>query len=106
MLLCLQIKSVKVCILFMTQFMKQIGSSLCFSGSIWRHIYGSAWALAMACYLMAPSHCLNQCAIIISRFLGQLIENNLTNLIRFMFSGIALLKLPPRIPGANVLNES
>ena len=36
------------------------------SDTIWWQRSGAALAQVMACYLMAPSHCLNQCWVIIS----------------------------------------
>ena len=38
-----------------------ITNSLCSGDVIWRHRIGSTLAQAMACYLEAPSHYLNQC---------------------------------------------
>ena len=37
------------------------------SDAIWRHKSGSTLAQVMACCLTAPSHCLNQCWLIISK---------------------------------------
>ena len=37
------------------------------SNAIWWHRSGSTWAQVMACCLMAPSHYLNQCWLIISK---------------------------------------
>ena len=40
-------------------------NSLWLSGAIWRHVPGSTLAQIMACCPLAPSHCLNQCWLII-----------------------------------------
>ena len=42
------------------------------SVEIWRHISGSTLAQVMACCLTAPSHCLNQCWLIISEVLWKI----------------------------------
>ena len=59
-------------------------SSLCFvvvnsfrpSDAIWRHRSGSTLAQVMACCLMAPSHYLNQCWVIISKVYWHSSEGN------------------------------
>ena len=51
---------------------------LCPSDAIWRHRSGSTLARVMACCLMAPSHYLNQCWLIISQVLWHLPEDNFT----------------------------
>ena len=44
-------------------------NSLCSSNAIWRYRSGSTLAQVMACCLMAPSHYLKQCWLIISKVL-------------------------------------
>ena len=54
----------------------QCVNSLRPSDAIWRHRSGSTLAQAMACCLTAPSHCLNQCWLIISNVLWHASEGN------------------------------
>ena len=44
----------------------------------WRHWFGSLLAQVMACFLMAPSHYLNQCWLIISEVHWQSAQGNFT----------------------------
>ena len=53
-------------------------NSLWPSDVIWPHKSGSTLAQVMACYLMAPSHYLNQCWLIISAVLWHSTLSNLT----------------------------
>ena len=71
----------------------------------WRHISGSTLAEVMACYLMAPSHYLNQCWLMITvaftseQFIAH--EHNLN-----MCTEVTLIELLPHLPGANKLKSS
>ena len=51
-------------------------NSLWPSDAIWRQRSGSTLAQVMACCLTAPSHCLNQCWLIISKVLWHSSEGN------------------------------
>ena len=51
--------------------------SLWLSDAIWRHRSGSTLAQVMGCCLMAPSHYLNQCWLLISEILWHSPESNL-----------------------------
>ena len=53
-------------------------NSLWTSGAIWWHRFGSTLAQVMACCLMAPSHYLNQCWLIISEALWHSPQGNFT----------------------------
>ena len=53
-------------------------NSLWPSGAIWRYRSGSTLAQVMACCLMAPSHYLNQCWLIINEVLWHSSEGNFT----------------------------
>ena len=48
------------------------------SDAIWQYESGSTLAQVMACCLMAPSHCLNQCQFLISEALWHSTESNVT----------------------------
>ena len=79
----------------------------CFLNSIWWHKTGSTLVQAMACCLMAPSHYLNQCWLIISDVQWQSPEGNFTEIhqpptTKFSFK-INHLKLHSSLPEANEL---
>ena len=57
---------------------KEHFTSLWPSDSIWRHKSGSTLAQVMASCLMAPSHYLNQCSLIIDKVLWGSCEDNFT----------------------------
>ena len=76
--------------------------------AIWRHIIGSTFVQVMACCLMAPSHYLNQCWLIISEILWHafqtaISQQMLMNLVCNMSLEITLLKLLKHLPEANEL---
>ena len=50
-------------------------NSLWLRDAIWRYRHGPTLAQVMACCLAAPSHCLNQCWLIISKVLGHSTED-------------------------------
>ena len=51
---------------FFSFILSRVNSLWC-SDTIWRHKFGSTLVPVMACCLMAPSHYLNQCWLIISK---------------------------------------
>ena len=63
------------------------------SDAIWRHPSGSTLAQVMACCLMAPSHYLNQCWLLISKVQWQITMK------------ITYLKFISYMPGANELTH-
>ena len=75
------------------------------SEAIWRQRTGSTLAQVMACCLMAPSHYLNQCWLIISKVLWLSWEGNFTRdaSITKVCLKITCLKLHSNFPGANEL---
>ena len=63
-------------------------NSLRQSDAIWRHRSRSTLIQVMACCLMAPSHYLNQCWLIISKVQGHSSDGNFTRL--WVKSGLSL----------------
>ena len=59
-------------------FSSSLVNSLRLSDAIWWQRSGSTLAQVMACCLMAPSHYLNQCWLIISEVLWQSYDGNIT----------------------------
>ena len=84
-------------------------SSLWPSDTIWRYCSGSILAQVLPWGLIAPSHYLNQCWLIISSkvfcgiHLRAISSEGLMNFIRSMPSEIMLFKLLPHLPKANDL---
>ena len=79
------------------------------SDAIWQDGYGSTLAQVMACCLMATSHYLNQGWLIITGVQWHSPESNFTKGAqevkpKHVFR-ITLLKSPPHLQGANVLNN-
>ena len=82
----------------------QLEPSLWPSDTIWWHGSGSTLALVMACCLMAPSHYLNQCWLIISEVIWLTPEGNFTgNGQNIYILRITFLRLQPYLPGTNEL---
>ena len=85
-------------------------NSLRSSDVIRQHRSGSTLAQVMACCLMAPSHYLNQCWLIISKVLYHSLRTLSKETLRVPISKACLkiefLKLHPNPPGANELNEN
>ena len=81
-------------------------NSLWHSDTIWQHGSESTLVQVVTC-LMAPSHYLNQCWLIIQGVLWHSLESYLTssamNLIRNMCAEITFLKLLPHLVGVNEL---
>ena len=71
----------------------------------WRHRSGSILARAMACCLTAPSHCLNQCWLIISEVLQHSPEGISPEMLKISILDINLKmtnsRLQPYFPGTN-----
>ena len=84
-------------------------NSLWPSDAIWQHLYGSTLAQVMACCLMAPSHYLNQCWLIFSKFQWHPLEGNCTKIAQLLIIKIILkinnLTFHSNIPGDNELTE-
>ena len=79
-------------------------NSLWPSDTIWWHESRSTLALVMACCLMAPSHYLNQCWLIISEVIWLTPEENFTgNGQNIYILKITFLRLQPYLPGTNEL---
>ena len=69
----------KCCLSWAVIFAKaQCVNSLCPGDAIWRHKSGPTLDQVMACCLMAPSHYLNQCWLIIKGVLWHSPESNFT----------------------------
>ena len=72
-----------------------------------RHRSGSTLAQVMACCLLAPSHYLNQCWLVISRVRRPSFEDIITrrseDTNQSIKIEICILKLHPDLPGANEL---
>ena len=83
-------------------------NSLCPSDAIRRHRTTSTSAQVMACCLMAPSHYLNQCWLIIDKVQWHSGDGNftkdtsITNLFKIEITD---LKFPSNLPGANELTS-
>ena len=78
------------------------------SDAVWRrHWTGSLLSQVMACCLVAPSHYLNQCWLIISGDQRHQFEGNFTRdrsvVNHYIISKITYLKFHSNLPGANVL---
>ena len=67
-----------ICIIVLYQYMLNEVNSLWPSDIIWQHVSKSTMALVMACCLMAPSHYLNQCWLLICEAMLHLLESNFT----------------------------
>ena len=82
-------------------------NSLLSSNAIWWHRSGSTLAQVMACCLMAPSHYLNHCWLIITgvRSNPRALSKGLMKLILSKLSVITLSKLLPHLPGAKELSH-
>ena len=65
----------------------------------WWHRSGSTLAQVMACCLMATSHYLNQCWLIINEFCG-------IHMRAFFKEILKISKILPHFPGANKLNSN
>ena len=82
-------------------------NSLWPSDTIWRHTSRSTLAQVMACCLMAPSHYLNQCWIIISKVQWHSSECNLEEMpqpsVTEISFKITYLRFCSNLPGANEL---
>ena len=79
------------------------------SDVIWRQGSGSTLAQVMTCCLMAPSHYLNQCWLIISKVLWHSSEGNFIRDASAPFTKVSLkitfLELNWNLPGVNELKE-
>ena len=74
--------------------------------TIWWHRSGSTLAQVMTCYLMALSHYLNQCwLIILWQTLTPISQEVIMNLIHNMCSKITPRKLLPYLPRINELTK-
>ena len=84
-------------------------NSLWPSDAIWWYRRGSTLAQVMACCLMAPSHYLNQCWLIISEVLWHSPDGNFTwnaqDIYPWREFEITNLSLHPQVPGTNELNN-
>ena len=85
-------------------------NSLWPNDAIWRHRSGSTLAQVMACCLMAPSHYLNQCWLIINKVQRHLAERNFTRKtqpsVTKVISKITYPKFNLNLPGSNELSGS
>ena len=97
-----------VCKMLAILFRPQCVNSLWPSDTIWRQRSGSTLAQVMACCLMAPSHYLNQCWLIISKVQWHSSECNFKEIPQPSVPEISLkityLKFCSNLPGANELN--
>ena len=64
---CTDVMALEWIFYLMSVYTKSLFNSLWPSGALWRQRSGSTLAQVMACCLTAPSHCLNQCWLIISK---------------------------------------
>ena len=81
-------------------------NSLWPSEATWRQISGSTLAQVMACCLMAPSHYLSQCWLIISNILHRAFYKiPLPPIVKISLK-FTYLRFYSNIPGVNELNES
>ena len=89
------------------EYEPMFANSLWPSDTILWHRSGSTWVQVMACCLMAPSHYLNQCWLIISKALWHSSEGNFTGDDSAINTKICLkitnLKLNQKLLGANEL---
>ena len=80
-------------------------NSLWPSDAIWQQTFGSTLAQVMACWLMAPSHYLNQCWLIISKGQWHSSEGNFTrytlNHQSLKLAWKFLTKFHANLPGTN-----
>ena len=83
--------------LMMTRILQTYGvtrpqwvNSLWPSDTIRHHISGSTLALVLACCLMAPSHYLKRCWLIISEILWHSTEGNITEIVNISMLDISL----------------
>ena len=75
------------------------------SDAVWWHRPGSRLAQEMACCLMAPSHYLNRCWLVIKGVLWHLPECNFKSHITNVSRLHLFLKLLAILPGANELTQ-
>ena len=84
-------------------------NSLGLSDAIWQQRSGSTLAQVMACCLMAPSHYLNQCWLIISEVQWHSYQGNLTRMSQSSITKICLkitcLKFHSNFSGVNELTN-